>query len=556
MRSRGGIVRPLLAIAPFLAILLLLAAQAHAAAITPNTIVDELNSDGDCSLREAIQAANTNAAVDACAAGEPVPTVDVIGPVVTGTIILTSGTLSVTDDLTIDGPGVGSLTISGNNASAVLTVDAVTVNLHDLTIADGSTGAGGGGIWNQGTLTLHSSKVSGNTAPGSEGGGILNSGTLELNDSTVSGNTAARGGGIDSEGGQVALKNSSVADNAADEFGGGIFADLSATVTLSRSTVSGNTATFAGGGIINSGSTVGLDNSTVSGNTTLHDSGLFNGGGGIFNNSGPFGALTLNNSTVSNNLAVGDGGGIRNYDPSQSTTAPKNTIVASNSGNDCHGTITSAGHNLDSDDTCGLSAPGDLPGTDPMLGSLQNNGGPTETHLPLTGSPVIDAGSPDCPPSATDQRGIARPQGAACDIGAVEVVLNSPPDCSSVSVNPKKLWPPNHKLRLVALAGATDPDRDAVTLTITTVMQDEPLNGLGDGDISPDARATTQSNKVLLRAERSGQGDGRVYRVSFTGSDAKGGNCSGVVTVGIPKNLGTGSVPIDSAPPSFSSFGP
>ena len=172
-----------------------------------------------------------------------------------------------------------------------------------------------------------------------------------------------------------------------------------------------------------------------------------------------------------------------------------------------------------------------------MLGPLQDNGGPTETHLPLTGSPVIDAGSPDCPLPATDQRGVARPEGAACDIGAVEVeATNTPPDCLTVTANPNRLWPPNHKLRPVALAGATDPDGDTVTLTITTVTQDEPLDGLGDGDKSPDAKAGTQSNKVLLRAERSGRGDGRVYRVSFVGSDGTGGSCSGVATVGVPKN--------------------
>lgn len=135
-------------------------------------------------------------------------------------------------------------------------------------------------------------------------------------------------------------------------------------------------------------------------------------------------------------------------------------------------------------------------------------------------------------------------------------IVNRPPDCSTVTASPNRLWPPSHKLRLATLSGATDPDSDTVTLTITGVTQDEPLNGLGDGDTSPDAQAGTQSNTVLLRAERSGAGDGRVYRIAFTGSDGRGGTCSGTVTVGVPHDMGAGSNPVDSAPPSFNSFGP
>jgi hypothetical protein len=134
--------------------------------------------------------------------------------------------------------------------------------------------------------------------------------------------------------------------------------------------------------------------------------------------------------------------------------------------------------------------------------------------------------------------------------------VNRPPDCSTVVASTTTLWPPNHKLRLVTLSGGTDPDSDPVTLTVTGVTQDEPLNGSGDGDTSPDAQARALSNTVLLRAERSGSGDGRVYRISFTASDGQGGSCSGTVIVGVPHDMGAGSTPIDSAPPSFNSFGP
>ena len=127
----------------------------------------------------------------------------------------------------------------------------------------------------------------------------------------------------------------------------------------------------------------------------------------------------------------------------------------------------------------------------------------------------------------------------------VTTALNHNPVCTAVNGGPD-LWPPNHKFKLITLTGATDPDGNAVVLTITGVTQDEPLNGLGDGDTSPDAAVGPASNKVKLRAERSGLGDGRVYRIAFTGSDGLGGTCAGVATVGVPHDQGGGSTPIDS----------
>lgn len=117
----------------------------------------------------------------------------------------------------------------------------------------------------------------------------------------------------------------------------------------------------------------------------------------------------------------------------------------------------------------------------------------------------------------------------APDTLAVE--YDRPPDCAAVAAAPSSLWPPDHTMRIVRLSGATDPDGDDVTLTVTTVTQDEPLDGLGDGDARPDAARGTVSNEVLLRAERQGPHDGRVYRVSFEGADGKGGTCAGRVIV-------------------------
>ncbi len=132
---------------------------------------------------------------------------------------------------------------------------------------------------------------------------------------------------------------------------------------------------------------------------------------------------------------------------------------------------------------------------------------------------------------------------------------NRPPDCDGVTAGPS-LWPPNHKLKLVSLGGATDPDGDPTTITITGVTQDEPLNDTADGNTTPDAVPGPASNQVSLRAERSGRGDGRVYRIAFTVSDGRGGTCDGTTSVGVPHDQGGKSTPVDSAPPSYNSFGP
>lgn len=138
---------------------------------------------------------------------------------------------------------------------------------------------------------------------------------------------------------------------------------------------------------------------------------------------------------------------------------------------------------------------------------------------------------------------------------ATKTWVNNPPVCTAAAASPSLLWPPNHKLRVVEVVGVTDPDGDPVTIVITGVTQDEPLNGLGDGDTSPDAAAGPSPSSVQLRAERSGKGDGRVYRISFTATDSKGASCSGTVLVGVPHDQGAGSTPIDSGL-VVNSFGP
>ncbi len=116
---------------------------------------------------------------------------------------------------------------------------------------------------------------------------------------------------------------------------------------------------------------------------------------------------------------------------------------------------------------------------------------------------------------------------------ALSVTANRPPDCSRAAPSVASLWPPNHKMVYVTITGVTDPDGDPVTMRIDRILQDEPVNGLGDGDTCPDAQGIGTAT-ARLRAERSGAGNGRVYTVFFTASDGKGGSCQGSVKVCVP----------------------
>jgi CSLREA domain-containing protein len=395
--------------------------------ITVNTLADEPNSDGDCSLREAITAANTNAAVDACAAG--VPGADTITFSVVGTITLGSTLPNIADHLTISGPGAASLTISGNNAVRVLIVNTgFTLNLQYLTIANGNASNdglslfSGGGILNNGTLTVSNSTFSNNRAL-AQGGGIDHSGnTLTVSNSSFFGNNAGSvGGGISKNGGPLTIISTTFSGNSAGFVGGGVSSHTASRLDVTNSTFSDNQANI-GGGISNSAGMLTITNSTFAGNRAIV--GELPGaaaGGGISNSD----MLTIINSTLSGNRADNFGGGIAN---NIGTSTLRNTIVANNtalSGSNCSGAIIDGGGNLDSGSNCGFTAATSKSngnaGLDPI--GLRNNGGPTLTIALVAGSDAIDqAVDANCP--GTDQRGVARPFAAHCDIGAFE--FNTP----------------------------------------------------------------------------------------------------------------------------------
>jgi hypothetical protein len=141
----------------------------------------------------------------------------------------------------------------------------------------------------------------------------------------------------------------------------------------------------------------------------------------------------------------------------------------------------------------------------------------------------------------------ARDRGPCCDYVDVEVRAELPPNrlptCTAAQAFPAALWSPKHQLVPIVVMGVTDPDGDGVKITVTGVTQDEPVNANGDGNTSPDA--VIEAGAALVRAERSGKGNGRIYEVSFKAEDGKGGFCNGTVTVGVPHSLNKGVLALD-----------
>lgn len=288
--------------------------------------------------------------------------------------------------------------------------------------------AGGGGILNSGSLTPNEVVVTNNWAS-TGGGGIKNTGdgTLNIINSVVTNNSvhsSGDGGGIASGAGSTLIITNSAVSRHTARNGGGIFTEAGSTLIITTSAVTGNTAQD-GGGIYAIG-TIDLTNSTISSNTARKLAQTDGVGGGIWvSGSHP---VNVTNSTISHNHALFGGGiasarlinssaGLINSDDLNLT----NTIVANPSGGGCHGSFISLGHSLDSDGSCTFQATGDISDVNPALGPLQDNGGPTFTHALLPGSPAIDHIPAENCDVATDQRGVVRPQGTRCDIGAYEL---------------------------------------------------------------------------------------------------------------------------------------
>ncbi|MFN8564803.1 MAG: choice-of-anchor Q domain-containing protein [Anaerolineae bacterium] len=447
------------------------AVQLQVDTISDNYLANCTPVAGDCSLRGAIDRANT-------APGREEITFD---PAVFSTprIISLSGPLPhITSDITITGPGQATLTVDGANSYRIFLIDA-NVSLSGLTVAHGRDYAGAGIYLQTGSLSLTNVGVVDNTATSSDGGGILNNGLLTVTDSTISGNSAAgwaggimnwgtltvvnttfagnsgwvaggiynlnatatviasiftgnlsahRGGAIVNENGALlTVTNTTFADNVASSENGGAISNINGALTVSGSTFVNNSAS-SGGAISNNGSsTLSVSNSTFADNVA--GVGL---GGGIYDTDAP---VSVRNSTFSGNSGVAGSGGLANDNGSLTLS---NSLLADNIGGDCSILRTGSGdvsHSLIADGSCGVGTGptytnGNLSG-DPLLDAagLTENGGLTQTIALQPDSPAIDAGDNTLALDVDgvtslgfDQRGASFPRiiGGVVDIGAYE----------------------------------------------------------------------------------------------------------------------------------------
>lgn len=304
--------------------------------------------------------------------------------------------VSIERSVTIEGAGPGATRLDGGGSARgerVIFLDGdYNVELRNLALVNGDTGVrAGAGVYSTGALTLTNVLVQGNRGGGTAG--VYNSGVMVIIDSTIDGNQGDSAGGLLNDG----------------------------TLTMRGSTVSGNSG--ATSGLVNT-SLLTVVNSTFSGNRSP--------AGAVLNNFS--GAAVIQFTTIFSNTGGADGEALASsalVNPTGASLSLLGSIIARNGpGPSCAGAITSQGHNLADDTSCGLGGAGDRAGVDPLLGPLAANGGATSSHRPQRLSPAIDGGpAAGCP--ATDQRGVARPADgdgagdAACDIGAVEVTLPS-----------------------------------------------------------------------------------------------------------------------------------
>src|SRR6478672_7939018 len=419
------------------------------------------NDNGPGSLRQALADANDGDTINFDAS--------------VGTVTLTTAELAIDKSVTLSGaPQMVTVVRASQTEFRIFHVmPGHSVEINGLTISGGHiTGDNGGGILNDNsTLTIAHCTVNGNAIVSASsgnnfGGGIHNGGTMTLDQVIVNSNNAVwggQGGGVPSGGG---ISNTGtmiiIAGTVQSNFGfwsaGGIY--NTGMLTITGSTIvnnqTGNPGHFggSGGGIINGG-TMTIQDSTISGNTALGGDLQGGEGGGISGNNN-----TITNSTITGNSAL-RGGGVAGGGNIAHTTFSNNSaslaggalyltsalelgntiLKAGTSGVNIFnngGSFITHGYNVCSDNGSGfLNGPGDQINTDPMLGPLQNNGGPTFTHELLTGSPAIDAGDPNfTPPPFYDQRGtpFVRVFNGRIDIGSFEV---QPPQRPGATPRPR-----------------------------------------------------------------------------------------------------------------------
>jgi outer membrane protein assembly factor BamB/pimeloyl-ACP methyl ester carboxylesterase len=436
--------------------------------------------------------------------------------------------------------GGGRITLDGNHAHTLLRVEnSTSLSIVNLTLQNGWAGGGSGGaIANLGALTVTNAIFLNNTAD-SFGGALLNYGVLRVRDSIFSENHAAinggaidsigvveiersaffsntasfRGGAINNYQGELHVRESRFEHNRSEGYGGALVNDagtasIAATLfvynsaqdiggairnngdmELIDSTLAYNIANNGGGGVDNRGGLF-VENSTFSANRSDQNGGGLNHQGG--------GAVSLGHVTMIGNVATSAFGGSLHGD-GVIEIAHSVVLNSQNSALNCSGSITSLGYNLESSDDCDFNALGDQQGQQPAMTPLQDNGGPTLTHAPLAANLIDQVPLGQCPP--TDQRGLARPQGLACDIGAIEVYV-APPHLSPIHTMP---WPMlGRETGRAGRSRNAGPD-DAVVLTA-------PWPYLAGG------RVSTAPVVDLTGSYYFGAQDGRLYAVDRLGA--------------------------------------
>lgn len=418
--------------------------------------VTNKDDSGEGSLRAAVEAANAAPGADEIVfSGDALVTAQSPAP-----ILLVAGPIEITDSVTIRGPGRESVVIDGDEGSAILVTappgeDPIEFAIEGVTLQRGLSEQMGGCVLAQNTaVTLRSVTIQDCLSDGPGGGIAVMGGPLTIEDSLITGSSAQMGGGALATG-DIVVRRSALNDNTAENMGGGLvqygihgsltvieestlsgntanmgagvvqYAYPGALLKISQSTLSGNTAVQAGSAVfVVYGDDLLLENSTISGNTA--------GSVGAVIVGDVQGTARVRNSTIVNNQAQETGAGLLVAAGDvlvESSIIANNTLANEEPGDfaiDTEGTVTvlaslvkAPGGGVDAE---ALSEAGNLVDVDPQLGPLADSGGPTRTHMPLDGSPVIDAGS-NSAELEFDQRGdgFAREQGEGVDIGAVEV---------------------------------------------------------------------------------------------------------------------------------------
>jgi CSLREA domain-containing protein len=360
---------------------------------------------GACTLRAAIQESNAlsgTSHVITVPAGTFTMTIPGRGETAGAT-----GDFNIHGYVRITGAGAAATILDGAGVDRLFEASSGGLSLADLTIQNGNPGNG-------------------------FGGGILITGpNLILTRAIVTSNTTGfNGGGLAIRLGTLIVTQSTIALNTAGSFSGGLYLS-SVTAAVVRTAITGNTATHVGGGVgvssladpsyAGAPSTVSIGNTTISGNSS-------SSGGALYLPC--CNTVELSNDTIAANSS-GSNAAVEIY---SAQVQVRNTIISGNTGGSAPnclvyvaGTLTSLGNNLEFPGTsCGFSLPSDRR-ADPMLGALASNGGPTQTHAIAVGSPAVGAGADAAcsatPVSGVDQRGVTRPKGAHCDIGAYESAI-------------------------------------------------------------------------------------------------------------------------------------